>query len=357
MSTPLRQAQDEVGAVWGEIGGHPVVRHYGDSRAEYQVVRTAAGVADRLDKARIRLWGKDPVRMVQGLITNDLAGAPPERGVYAALLTPKGRTLAELRAFRRGSEVLLDLPREAMGGTTEHLRKFVPPMFARWADVSDETSCLGIYGPRALETLRGALGEIPALGEDGRHDATWEHQPLLVVGTRDAGGEDGYDLFAAVSVLPGLWDALLAAGAKPVGFDALEVLRIEIGRPRYGAELTEETIPTEAWESTGLMSRGISFTKGCYTGQEVIIRIAHRGHVNRHLRGLLLGDAPAPIERTPLLHPDTARQVGWTTSAVFSPLLQQTVALGYVRREVTPGSLVQVGNANAMVVELPFARP
>lgn len=357
MSTPLRLVQDALGAVWGEAGGHPVVRHYGDSPAEYQVVRTAAGLADRLDRARIRLWGKDPVRMVQGLITNDLAGASPKRGVYAALLTPKGRTLAELRAFRRESEVLLDLPREALAGTTEHLRKFVPPMFARWADASDEIGCLGVYGPRSLETLRSLLGEMPALEEDERHDATWADQPLLVVGTRDAGGEDGYDLFAPVSVLPGLWDALLAAGAKPVGFDALEVLRIEAGRPRYGAELTNDTIPTEAWESTGLMPRGISFTKGCYTGQEVIIRIAHRGHVNRHLRGLLLGDAPAPIERTPLLHPDTAKQVGWTTSAVFSPLLQQNVALGYVRREVIPGSLVRVGDADAKVVELPFAKP
>ncbi len=227
-------------------------------------------------------------------------------------------------------------------------------MFARWADASDETGCLGVYGPLSLQTLRRLLGDIPALEEDERYDATWENQPLLVVGTRDAGGEEGYDLFAPVSILPRLWDSLLAAGAKPVGFDALEVLRIEAGRPRYGAELTEETIPTEAWESTGLMPRGISFTKGCYTGQEVIIRIAHRGHVNRHLRGLLLGDAPAPIKRTPLLHPDTAKQVGWTTSAVFSPLLGQNVALAFVRRDVLPGNPVRVGETDATVVQLPF---
>jgi aminomethyltransferase len=342
--------------VWGEVGGHPVVRHFGDPDAEYQVVRTRAGVADRLDRARVRLWGKDPVRMVQGLITNDLAGASSDQGVYAALLTPKGRMLAELRAFRRDPEVLLDLPREALSGTTEQLRKFVPPMFARWTDASDDTGCLGVYGPQGLEVLRRTLGDIPALQEDERHDATWEGESLLVVGTRDAGGEEGYDVLAPIAVIPGLWNALLAAGGQPVGFDALEVLRVEAGRPRYGAELTEDIIPTEAWESTGLMPRGISFTKGCYTGQEVIIRIAHRGHVNRHLRGLLLGDAPAPIAGTPLLHPDTGKQVGWTASAVFSPLLGQTVALAYVRREVMPGSPVRAGDADATVVQLPFSR-
>ncbi len=121
--------------------------------------------------------------------------------------------------------------------------------------------------------------------------------------------------------------------------------------------MTGETIPTEAYESTGMMPRAISFTKGCYTGQEVIIRIAHRGHVNRHLRGLLLGDAPAPAARTPLFHPDTGKEIGWTASAAFSPRMGQSVALGYVRREVAPGGTVRVGSAEgaeATVSGLPF---
>jgi folate-binding protein YgfZ len=142
-----------------------------------------------------------------------------------------------------------------------------------------------------------------------------------------------------------------------VGFGALETLRIEEGRPRYGRELTEETIPTEAFESTGLMSRAISFHKGCYTGQEVIVRIAHRGHVNRNLRGLLLGEAPAPAASAPLFHPETGKEIGWVTSSAHSPRAGQTVALAFVRRELGPGDRVRVGaadGAEATVSSLPF---
>ena len=360
--TPLRAAEEERGAVFTEVAGRRVPAHFGDAAAEYRAVREGAGAADRSDRALVRLWGKDPVRMVQGLISNDLAKAPPGRGVYAAMLTPKGRMIAELRAFRRalpeGAEVLLDLPREALEGTREHLRRFVPPMFARWADASGEMGTLGVYGPRSREVLGRVLGDAPPLEEDASAEAAWEGAPVLVAGTRDT-GEEGYDLFAPAAALPGLWGALLAAGAAPVGREALETLRVEAGVPRYGAELTEEVIPTEAYEATGMVPRAISFGKGCYTGQEVIVRIAHRGHVNRHLRGLLLGDAPAPEPGTRLFHPETGREVGRITSTAASPRREETVALGYVRRELGPGDAVRVGapdGAGAAVVALPFRR-
>jgi folate-binding protein YgfZ len=331
-------------------------------RAGYRAVREGAGLADRADRARIRLWGRDPVKMVQGLITNDLLNAPPGRAVYAGMLTPKGRMIAELRAFRRegpqGVEVLLELPREALEGTREHLKKFVPPMFARWAEVSEEVGELGVYGPKSRELLSRVLGEVPALEEDAFVEGDREGERLLVVGTREAGGEEGYDLFAPAALLPGLRSALLDSGAEPVGREALETLRVEAGRPRYGAELTEEVIPTEAYEAIGMLPRAISFTKGCYTGQEVIVRIAHRGHVNRHLRGLRLGQA-APAPGIPLFHPETGREAGRITSVAVSPLVGETVALGFVRRELGPGSAVRVGapdGGSATVVALPFTR-
>ncbi|HEX5724395.1 MAG TPA: glycine cleavage T C-terminal barrel domain-containing protein [Longimicrobiaceae bacterium] len=336
-----------------------------EQAAEYRAVRQAAGIAERTDRARIRLWGRDPVKMVQGLVTNDLAGAPEGQGVYAALLTPKGRMIAELRAFRRagagGVEVLLDLPREALEGTRAHLQRMVPPLFARWADVSDELGALGVYGPRSRELLERVLdAPVPELAEDATHEAAFAREPVLAAGTRDAGLEEGYDLFAAASALPGLRAALLELGAHPVGRETLEVLRIEAGRPRYGAELSEEVIPTEAYGEAGLLHRAVSFTKGCYTGQEVIVRIAHRGHVNRHLRGLLLGDAPAPDPGARLFDPATGKDTGRVTSAAVSPRLGQTVALGYVRREVEPGGVVKVGAADgpaATVARLPFEPP
>jgi folate-binding protein YgfZ len=366
--SPLREEEEALGAAFTEVAGRRVPRHFGDSMAEYRAVREAAGVADRGDRAQIRLWGRDPVKMVQGLLTNDLAGAPSGRGVYAAMLTPKGRTIAELRAFRLerpdGAEVLLDLPREALEGTREHLRKFVPPMFARWADVSAETGALGVYGPRSREMVARVLGtEVPALEEDAFTEAALGEDRVLVVGTRGAGGEEGYDLVAPAAALPELWRALLEEGAplgaRPVGHGALETLRVEAGVPRYGAELSEEVIPTEAFEAVGMMPRAVSFTKGCYTGQEVIVRIAHRGHVNRHLRGLRLGDGPAPAPGTQLFHPETGKPVGRITSVAFSPLVGETVALGFVRRELAPGDRVRVGapdGAEAEVAALPFRK-
>lgn len=357
-----RPLLEEAGAAFGEVAGREVARHFGDGAAEYRAVREAAGVALRGDRARFRLWGKDPARMVHGLITNDLLKADAGQGVYAAMLTPKGRMVADLRVFRRADgEVLVDVAREALEGTREHLRKMVPPMFAKWAEATDDLVQIGVYGPRSREILSAALGvDVPALAEDAFAEPAFRGATLLVAATREAGLEEGFDVFVPAEQAAALWTALREAGARPVGFGALETLRIEAGRPRYGIDLTEETIPTEAYESAGLMQRAISFTKGCYTGQEVIVRIAHRGHVNRNLRGLRLGDAPAPAPRTPLIHPDTGKEIGWVTSAAFSPLLGETIALGYVRREVQPGGQVRIGAVDGIaadVADLPFARP
>jgi folate-binding protein YgfZ len=360
--SPLRPLQEAAGAAWTEVAGTAVARHYGDQAAEYRAAREAAGIASRDDRARFRMHGKDPVKMLQGLITNDLAKSPSGQGIYAAMLTPKGRTITDLRAFRRelptGVELLIDVPREALEGTREHFRKFVPPMFARWAEVSDAVRAIGVYGPRAGEIVSTVLGIDPPAAEDAHLEAEHGGGSILVTRTGYVGVE-GFDLFVPADAAPGLWTALTEAGARPIGLGAVETLRIEAGRPRYGADLTEEIIPTEAYEETGLMERAISFGKGCYTGQEVIVRIAHRGHVNKHLRGLLLGDAPAPAPGTKLINPATGKEAGWLTSVAFSPMLGQTAALGYVRRDVEPGAAVRVGDAEgaeARVVRLPFER-
>jgi folate-binding protein YgfZ len=361
----LRPLLEAAGAAFHDLGGRSVARHYGDGRAEYRAVREGAGVAERADRGRVLLRGRDPVRMVHGLITNDLLGAAPDRAVYAAMLTARGRMIADLRAFRRpgegGAEVLLDVAAEALEGTREHLKKFVPPMFARWHDATDEVAALGVYGPRARQVLSAALGvEVPAMEEDATMEVEREGGRVLVAATREIGLEEGFDLFAPAADAAALWRTLAAAGGEPVGFGALETLRVEAGRPRYGADLSEDTIPTEAYEGSGLMPRAVSFTKGCYTGQEVIVRIAHRGHVNRHLRGLLLGDAPAPAAGAPLLNPETGKSAGVVTSVAHSPMLGQTVALGYVRREIAPGGEVAVGaedGPRATVAALPFDRP
>jgi folate-binding protein YgfZ len=164
-------------------------------------------------------------------------------------------------------------------------------------------------------------------------------------------GVPGIELFVPAASAAALRDALADAGATPAGDETLDLLRLEAGRPRWGAELDAERIPLEA----GLLERGISTSKGCYTGQEVIIRILHRGHVNWQLRGLLLGGAEPPGRGTELSVEAGGKAVARVTSAARSPAFGQTIALGYVRREVEPGSTLRLPDGGAAtVVALPF---
>lgn len=340
-----------------------------DAAGEYRAIREAVGVVERSDLAHIVLHGRDPVRMVQGLITNDLAAAADDRVVYAAMLTSKGRTIAPIRAGVMGgaggqTEVWIDVQRDVLAAATDHLRRSIPPLYAKWKDVSDQRGTVGVYGPRARELLALVLGDGPyPPAEDTRTRMHFGDRPVLVVGTRYAGGEEGFDLTVDTEILPELRDSLLASapalGGGQAGLATLETLRIEAGRPRGGYELTEEVIPTEAFESIGMMDRAISFGKGCYTGQEVIVRIAHRGHVNRLLRGLVLPVGGAiPARGSRIFSPESGKDVGWITSTTFSPRMGRLVALGYVRRQIEPGDGVRIGSpegVNASVTALPFA--
>jgi folate-binding protein YgfZ len=321
--------------------------------AAWSAAREGVAMIERDDRAFVRVYGRDPVKMIHGLVTNDVAAATEERGVYAAMLTPKGKMVSDMRIFRTGDDVLLDVPAAALDAVTGHLRKFVPPLFARFEVVSDR-AMLGVYGPRADAVLGNVLGEPvrTTLAEDavevrraGGEDA------LLVVHTRYT-GEAGFDVIGSRATVQALRERMGAEGAVAIDHDTLDVLRIEAGRPRWGAELDENVIPLEA----GLQDRAISTTKGCYTGQEVIVRILHRGHVNWLLRGVLLGDAGAPAAGTALLHPESGKKIGRTTSACASPRLGQTIALAFVRRELEPPVDVRLegDDVPVTVVALPF---
>jgi tRNA-modifying protein YgfZ len=345
-----------------------VVRHYGDPAAEYRAARHGAVVVDRADRALLRVHGREPVKMIQGLVTNDVT-APERNGVYAGLLTPKGKLVADLRVLRRDGELLLELDAAAVQAAVAHLRHYVPPLFARVEEVTAAHAVLGVYGPGARGVVETALGAaLPApLPED-----SWAGSRFGAAAGADGGGEsaavagasaavlavracsyaeDGYDLIAPAAAREPLRQALVEAGGVPAGHGTLEALRIEAGIPRWGAELDESVIPLEA----GLRERAISETKGCYTGQEVIVRVLHRGHVNRLLRGLLLGDAPTPAAGAELRAPGGEKVLGRITSACASPRHAQTIGLGYVRREVEPpATLLLPGGGEVLVVALPF---
>jgi tRNA-modifying protein YgfZ len=313
-------------------------------QTEYAAARSSTIVVERAERAFVRLHGRDPVKMIQGLITNDLAGAGPNRAVYAGMLTPKGRLLADLRVYHRGPDVLIETHRASLQNVLDNVKKYVPPLFARAEDVSAQYTMFGVYGPDA-RALAGAVAQLP----EGVNELSESADQTLCVRS-DYIDEDGWELIARSENAAALSGRLNAIHAT---LDTLEVLRIEAGTPRWGAELDENVIPLEA----GLRDRMISETKGCYTGQEVIVRILHRGHVNWMLRGVLLGDAPLPERGTPLLSAE-GKQVGRITSACVSPRHGQTIGLGYARRELQLPVGVKVGQTgvDAQVVTLPFAQ-
>jgi folate-binding protein YgfZ len=325
----------------------------------YTAAHRNAAVSEQTDRAFVRVYGRDPVRMLQGLISNDLARADGTRAVYAAVLTPKGKMVCDVRVLRLGDELLVETDSTAAAALIAHLKKFVPPLFARFDDVTPHWSVLGVYGPHARELLVRAFdAPVPEnTTEDDAHPVTVGDAPLIAIATSHT-VSGGFDLIGAPAAVSAAADRLRAAGAETLDAAALDVLRIEAGRPRWGVDMDENTIPLEA----GLRARAISETKGCYTGQEVIVRILHRGHVNRLLRGVLLGELEPPAAAAPLLHPGDFRKIGRITSVARSPALGQTVALAYVRREVEPPAEAHLElptGPRVQIVTLPFrpARP
>ena len=298
----------------------------------------------------LRVAGRDPIGMLNGLATADVREASDRRAVYTAFLTPKGRMVADARVFRPDdatTDLLLDTAPDAVPGLAAHLARFVPPLFARAEDVSDAWSVVGVYGPGADVAVADGLAAL------GGPDTLPDERPEETVVPLDAGfmvrtlltGDEGWDLFAPPDRVEDVTRSLLDAGGKAGAPEALEALRVAAGRPRWGRELTEDVIPLEA----ELLDRAISQSKGCYTGQEVIVRILHRGHVNRHLRRLeFAGRVPEP--GTELFEPGNARPRGVVTSAVENEV--GALGLGYVRREVEPPAELRVGSPDGEPVRV-----
>lgn len=315
---------------------------------------TAPLVVER-SRALLRVTGRDPVGMINGLATADIAAVTPQRGAYTAFLTPKGRMVADARVFRTNDDgtLLVDVAPAALPGLMAHLTRFVPPLFARAEDVSESWAVVGVYGAGADEVAAAAVPS-DAGGEEATPDpAGPADPPEEAVVPVDGGfrvrtlvtGDPGWDVFVRAERRGPVVEALLEAGGRPGDPESLEALRIAAGRPRWGRELTEDVIPLEA----DLLDRAISQGKGCYTGQEVIVRILHRGHVNRHLRRLEFA-GPAPERGTKLFEEGTEKPKGVVTSAVANEA--GALGLGYVRREIEPPAELRVGSPDGDPVQV-----
>jgi folate-binding protein YgfZ len=287
------------------------------------------GLLDRSERGKLALTGEDCKEFLNGQVTNDVEALNDGEGCYAAFLTPKGKMLGDLRVLDAGDELLLDTERVALQALFDTIRR----------------AAIGWNAELHKRTLeRGLLSLVGASPSDfGLPDAEHAHRMISIAdrAVRAIVTDVGVDVLCNAADTDAIREALLADGACAMTEDEAEVLRVERGRPRYGVDLDDSVIPQEA----GINDRAVSFTKGCYVGQETVARLHYKGKPNRHLRGIRLREPAAPGAALHL----GDREVGHVTTAVVSPT-HGPIALALVRREAEPGAQLDLGE----VVELPF---
>jgi aminomethyltransferase len=356
----LHEFHQTLGATFTRVNEAEAVAAYGDTLAEYSALVENSGIADLSFRSRICLTGGDRVRFLHGQVTNDIKGLSAGGGCYAALVSAKGRMQSDLNIYNLSDELLLDFEPGLSDRVSQHLEKYLVADDVQIVNIEVLYGLLSVQGPEA-ETVVSRL-ELP--WELPRKpfafcrlvDANWGevylvNQPRL--------GSKGFDLFVPSPSLAVLADKLVAAakttGGRPCGWSAFEIARVEAGIPRFCMDIDETNFPQEC----GIENRAVSYTKGCYLGQEVLNRIHTLGHVNQELRGLRLSDQlkSLPMKRDKLFH--AGREVGYVTSSVASPKLKASIALGYVRKEANGigcelGVETSMGKVPAQIVELPF---
>ena len=309
-------------------------------------MREGAALVERAAVAWIELTGNDRRAYLQGLLTNDIAALTPGTGCYAAMLTAQGRMLTDMRVLELGDALLLDVPAHVATAIREHLDRFIFAEDVQVADVTNARKTTGLYGPGAVEVLQraGTEGAAPSAVNSVSRVRLAGKDALLV---RSDGLGAGFDIIAARPEMNEITSALTAAGAVSAEAEDAEAVRIENAYPLFGVDMDGDTIPLEA----GLEERAISRSKGCYVGQEVIVRVQDRGQgrVARRLVPLTL-DASDPVPARGARIASGDREIGRVTSATWSPSLARPVALGYVHRDfVEPGTHVTIEGAEAVV--------
>jgi folate-binding protein YgfZ len=360
ISLSLHELHEGLGARFAEVNGCEVVDDYADVPAEYTALRESAAALDFSFRGRLCLTGADRVRFLNGQVTNNVKDLRAGEGCYAALVTAKGKLQSDLNIYSLPNELLLDFEPGLSAAVAERLEKFIIADDVQVVDAALYYGLLSVQGPKAEAAVRSLAlaAEIPdapfqftTAKDDTLGEIYLMNQPRL--------GTSGFDLFVPLASLGAVFDKLIAAarqaGGRACGWRALEIARIESGISRFGVDMDESNLASEA----GIDERAISYSKGCYIGQEVIARIRTYGQVAKSLRGLRLADdlKSLPLKGDKLFHGD--KEIGYITSATASPALKANVALGYVRREANEiGTELTLrsatGDSAAKIVELPF---
>ncbi|HEY6731610.1 MAG TPA: glycine cleavage T C-terminal barrel domain-containing protein [Solirubrobacterales bacterium] len=307
--------------------------------AQYRQLREECGLVEKEGRGLLIVSGPEAAEYLQGQLTNDTEAIEPGEWIYAALLDRKGHMQADMRVLRPGDdpELWLDLEPEGLEAARRHLQMYKIGREVEVVDASEGRTLFSLIGPRAVEIA--GTSALPA--------GSCEMATVAGVECVALSSSEGIDLILAVSERERVREALLSAGAVQASPEAAEILRIEAGRPRFGAEMGTETMPAEA----GIVEQAVSFTKGCYIGQETVARLHYKGKPNRHLRGLRFS-APAPAGAALRLGEKELGRVGSATvSPAFGP-----IGMAILRREAEPGETVTVGEdgVTAEVVSLPF---
>ena len=311
---------------------------------QYNAARSSAVLVERPPQGTIALTGADRASFLHALLTNDIAGLKQGQGVYAAYLTPQGRMISDMRVVETGSRLLLGVDRGVAAPLADRFDKLI---FSEDVQVknANDIAVLGVHGPSAARMIQHATG-FSVADLPGQYDNITVDS--LTVVRDDALGLQGFDVYVPAADRDSVRQKLVEAGAVEATEETAETLRIEAGRPRFGIDMNTDTIPLEA----GLEDRAISFTKGCYVGQEVIVRVMHRGQgrVARRLVSIVITSGSVPAHGDKILRGD--RVVGEVTSAAQSPKLDSPLALGYVKREdADAGTELTIGNSQARVYQ------
>lgn len=355
----LSEIQKSAGAVFKSSGGFEMAHSYGDSIVEHNAVRKRCGLIDQSHRGKLRLIGKDRIDFLHGMVTNDIKKLTPGMGLYAVFTNDKAKMLSDARIYCLPDALWIDLEPEVTEKIQKHLDKYTLASDVTIENLTESYGLLSIYGPPSVDFMTRITESVPPIEEHWTETFSLDGVSILYA-RNEITGEPGYDLYVPSDRLVQTWNFLIQRGVpiglQPVGLEALDWLRIEAGIPRFGIDMDESYFPMEA----GLERRAISYTKGCYIGQETIARADALGRMNKRLMGLELTTPAPPATGIPILAPaassgDPERVVGTVTSAINSPTLGKVIAMGYLHRDFSEsGKDVVIDGMPAKVTSLPF---
>ena len=327
-----------------EYGGAQTPAVFSSPREEWVALRSGCGVFDLGWRAKLVVTGRDRIRWLNGMVSNNIRELAPGHGVYSFLLNAQGHILGDMYVFNRGESFLIDTDRAQAEKLTQLLKKYIIMDQVVLSEAApSQVTALGVEGPQSKEVLQQAGFEPSELQPWEIEDRMWNDVAISLVRTL----QGGFMIWMPPEHASAMWEALTGAGATPVGAEALEMWRIAAGIPRYGVDIRERDLPQETAQEQAL-----NFSKGCYIGQEIVERIRSRGAVHRRFTGFSFA-GQAPVPGTKIEH--GGREVGEITSVTMLPS-GKAIGLGYLRREAGgPGTTIEVGGLRATVSELPFS--